>query len=182
MFSAQSLKLFAFSIECLEELGCLVESYGMNVCQPTPAKALKEIASQIGDRDTTVRNAALNTIVTVYNVHGEQVFKLIGNVSLSCSLVCEVSCLSGSLWIPVLIDSSFLQLSEKDMSMLEERIKRAGKKQAAAAPAKQVEEKPQRAQSANASLLKKAPPEDMSSKLKYVHLWTWYYFQSVIIW
>nr|NP_001082051.1 cytoskeleton associated protein 5 [Xenopus laevis]AAG34914.1 microtubule associated protein XMAP215 isoform M [Xenopus laevis] len=121
--------------ECLEELGCLVESYGMNVCQPTPAKALKEIAIHIGDRDTTVRNAALNTIVTVYNVHGEQVFKLIGN------------------------------LSEKDMSMLEERIKRAGKKQAAAAPAKQVEEKPQRVQSANASILRKAPPEDMSSKL-----------------
>nr|DBA17482.1 TPA: hypothetical protein GDO54_002918 [Pyxicephalus adspersus] len=125
--------------ECLEELGCLVESYGMNVCQPTPAKALKEIASQIGDRDTTVRNAALNTIVTVYNVHGEQVFKLIGN------------------------------LSEKDMSMLEERIKRAGKKQAVAAPAKQVEEKPQRVQSANASMLKKAPPEDMSSKLKIMY-------------
>ncbi|XP_068116838.1 cytoskeleton-associated protein 5 isoform X2 [Hyperolius riggenbachi] len=121
--------------ECLEELGCLVESYGMNVCQPTPAKALKEIASQIGDRDTTVRNAALNTIVAVYNVHGEQVFKLIGN------------------------------LSEKDMSMLEERIKRAGKKQAAPPPAKQVEEKPQRVQNANASMVRKAPPEDMSSKL-----------------
>lgn len=69
------------SIECLEELGCLVESYGMNVCQPTPGKALKEMAIHIGDRDNTVRNAALNTIVTVYNVHGEQVFKLIGNVS-----------------------------------------------------------------------------------------------------
>ncbi|XP_069821985.1 cytoskeleton-associated protein 5 isoform X3 [Dendropsophus ebraccatus] len=121
--------------ECLEELGCLVESYGVNVCQPTPAKALKEIAVHIGDRDTTVRNAALNTIVAVYNVHGEQVFKLIGN------------------------------LSEKDLSMLEERIKRAGKKQTAAAPAKPPEEKPQRAQSANASLLRKAPPEDMSSKL-----------------
>lgn len=53
----------------------------MNVCQPTPGKALKEIAIHIGDRDNTVRNAALNTIVTVYNVHGDQVFKLIGNVS-----------------------------------------------------------------------------------------------------
>ncbi|KAM8940030.1 cytoskeleton-associated protein 5 isoform 2-T2 [Pelodytes ibericus] len=121
--------------ECLEELGCLVESYGMNVCQPTPAKALKEIAVHIGDRDNTVRNAALNTIVAVYNVHGEQVFKLIGN------------------------------LSEKDLSMLEERIKRAGKKAAAAAPAKPVEEKPQRMQSANSSLVRKAPPEDISSKL-----------------
>uniref|UniRef100_A0A8C5MTL3 Cytoskeleton associated protein 5 n=1 Tax=Leptobrachium leishanense TaxID=445787 RepID=A0A8C5MTL3_9ANUR len=123
--------------ECLEELGCLVESYGMNVCQPSAAKALKEIAVHIGDRDTSVRNAALNTIVAVYNVHGEQVFKLIGN------------------------------LSEKDMSMLEERIKRAGKK-TAAPPAKQVEEKP-RVQSANTSLLRKPPAEDMSSKLKIMY-------------
>uniref|UniRef100_A0A8C3HP73 Cytoskeleton associated protein 5 n=1 Tax=Chrysemys picta bellii TaxID=8478 RepID=A0A8C3HP73_CHRPI len=122
--------------ECLEELGCLVESYGMNVCQPTPGKALKEMAIHIGDRDNTVRNAALNTIVTVYNVHGDQVFKLIGN------------------------------LSEKDMSMLEERIKRAAKRPAAA-PARQAEEKPQRAPStnANASVLRKGPAEDMSSKL-----------------
>lgn len=80
MFSLCSFNLF-FPIECLEELGCLVESYGMNVCQPTPGKALKEMAVHIGDRDNTVRNAALNTIVTVYNVHGDQVFKLIGNVS-----------------------------------------------------------------------------------------------------
>ncbi|XP_040836133.1 cytoskeleton-associated protein 5 isoform X2 [Ochotona curzoniae] len=122
--------------ECLEELGCLVESYGMNVCQPTPGKALKEIAIHIGDRDNAVRNAALNTIVTVYNVHGEQVFKLIGN------------------------------LSEKDMSMLEERIKRSAKRPSAA-PMKQVEEKAQRTQSVNSSanMLRKGPPEDMSSKL-----------------
>uniref|UniRef100_A0A2K6FDL7 Cytoskeleton-associated protein 5 n=1 Tax=Propithecus coquereli TaxID=379532 RepID=A0A2K6FDL7_PROCO len=122
--------------ECLEELGCLVESYGMNVCQPTPGKALKEIAIHIGDRDNAVRNAALNTIVTVYNVHGDQVFKLIGN------------------------------LSEKDMSMLEERIKRSAKRPSAA-PIKQVEEKPQRTQSisSNANMLRKGPAEDMSSKL-----------------
>ncbi|NWH70604.1 CKAP5 protein, partial [Piaya cayana] len=122
--------------ECLEELGCLVESYGMNVCQPTPGKALKEMATHIGDRDNTVRNAALNTIVTVYNVHGDQVFKLIGN------------------------------LSEKDMSMLEERIKRSAKRPSAA-PLRQAEEKPQRTQNvgANATMLRKGPAEDMSSKL-----------------
>ncbi|XP_012885417.1 PREDICTED: cytoskeleton-associated protein 5 [Dipodomys ordii] len=122
--------------ECLEELGCLVESYGMNVCQPTPGKALKEIAIHIGDRDNAVRNAALNTIVTVYNVHGDQVFKLIGN------------------------------LSEKDMSMLEERIKRSAKRPSTA-PMKQVEEKPQRIQgiNSNANMLRKGPAEDMSSKL-----------------
>lgn len=59
----------------------------MSVCQPTPAKALKEIAVHIGDRDTSVRNAALNTIVVVYNVCGEQVYKLVGNVSPSFPLV-----------------------------------------------------------------------------------------------
>ncbi|NXM82451.1 CKAP5 protein, partial [Oenanthe oenanthe] len=122
--------------ECLEELGCLVESYGMNVCQPTPGKALKEMATHIGDRDNTVRNAALNTIVTVYNVHGDQVFKLIGN------------------------------LSEKDMSMLEERIKRSAKRPSSA-PVRQAEEKPQRIQSisANTSMMRKGQAEDMSSKL-----------------
>ncbi|XP_041493528.1 cytoskeleton-associated protein 5 isoform X1 [Microtus oregoni] len=126
--------------ECLEELGCLVESYGMNVCQPTPGKALKEIAIHIGDRDNAVRNAALNTIVTVYNVHGDQVFKLIGN------------------------------LSEKDMSMLEERIKRSAKR-LSAVPVKQAEEKPQRTQNinSNANMLRKGPAEDMSSKLKIMY-------------
>ncbi|XP_038156575.1 cytoskeleton-associated protein 5 isoform X2 [Cyprinodon tularosa] len=118
--------------ECLEELGCLIEGYGMNVCQPTPAKCLKEIAVHIGDRDTSVRNAALNTVVAVYNVCGDQVYKLIGN------------------------------LSEKDMSMLEERIKRSAKK-TAAAPAKQsAPEKTQREHptNPNATFLRKPTQED----------------------
>ncbi|XP_047200652.1 cytoskeleton-associated protein 5 isoform X2 [Girardinichthys multiradiatus] len=118
--------------ECLEELGCLIEGYGMNVCQPTPAKCLKEIAVHIGDRDTSVRNAALNTVVAVYNVCGEQVYKLIGN------------------------------LSEKDMSMLEERIKRSAKK-TPAAPAKQsAPEKTQREHptNPNATFLRKPVQED----------------------
>lgn len=53
--------------------------------------------------------------------------------------------------------------------MLEERIKRSAKRPAAA-PVKQVEEKPQRTQSisSNANMLRKGPAEDMSSKLKYV--------------
>ncbi|XP_028842813.1 cytoskeleton-associated protein 5 isoform X3 [Denticeps clupeoides] len=122
--------------ECLEELGCLIENYGMNVCQPTPAKALKDIAVHIGDRDTTVRNAALNTVVVAYNVCGDQVFKLIGN------------------------------LSEKDMSMLEERIKRSAKK-APPAPAKQVE-RAQREVPAhpNATFARKTAQEEMPNKLK----------------
>ncbi|XP_070686907.1 cytoskeleton-associated protein 5 [Pempheris klunzingeri] len=118
--------------ECLEELGCLIEGYGMNVCQPTPAKSLKEIAIHIGDRDTSVRNAALNTVVAVYNVCGDQVYKLIGN------------------------------LSEKDMSMLEERIKRSAKK-TPVAPAKQsATERSQREHptNPNATFLRKPAQED----------------------
>ncbi|TNN43790.1 Cytoskeleton-associated protein 5 [Liparis tanakae] len=121
--------------ECLEELGCLIEGYGMNVCQPTQGKSLKEIAVHIGDRDTSVRNAALNTVVAVYNVCGEQVYKLIGN------------------------------LSEKDMSMLEERIKRSAKKTttAAAPPAKpSATERSQREHptNPNATIVRKPAQED----------------------
>ncbi|KAM9816605.1 cytoskeleton-associated protein 5 isoform 1-T2 [Syngnathus typhle] len=127
--------------ECLEELGCLIEGYGMNVCQPTPAKCLKEIAVHIGDRDTSVRNAALNTVVAVYNVCGDQVYKLIGN------------------------------LSEKDMSMLEERIKRSSAKRTAAAPAKQsVNERSPKDHAANpnGTLIRKSAQED-PNKLKIMY-------------
>ncbi|XP_048112966.1 cytoskeleton-associated protein 5 isoform X1 [Alosa alosa] len=127
--------------ECLEELGCLIEGFGMNVCQPTPAKCLKDIAVHIGDRDTTVRNAALNTVVVVYNVCGDQVFKLIGN------------------------------LSEKDLSMLEERIKRSAKK-TPPAPAKPAE-RAQREHPTNpsATFMRKpaAAQEDMPNKLKIMY-------------
>lgn len=83
--------------ECLEQLGWLIESYGISVCQPTPAAALKEIARQISDRDNSVRNAALNCVVAAYFLEGDKVLKMVG------------------------------QISDKDMSLLEERIKRAAK-------------------------------------------------------
>lgn len=79
----------------IEELGQMIELYGL---QPfNPAVSLKEIAKQIGDRDTGVRNAALNTITVAYQIQGEQVYKFVG------------------------------KLNEKDQSMLEERIKRSSK-------------------------------------------------------
>lgn len=83
--------------ECLDELGYLIETYGMTACQPTPQVALKEIARNISDRDNSVRNAALNCVVQAYFLVDERIYKLIG------------------------------QLSEKDLSMLDERIKRAKK-------------------------------------------------------
>ena len=74
--------LFLFFIECLEELGNLIELYGLNVCQPSPPKALKEVAGQIADRDNNVRSAALNTLVQVYGIVGDDVYKYVGNVSI----------------------------------------------------------------------------------------------------
>lgn len=83
--------------ECLDELGYLIETYGMGACQPSAQIALKEIARHIADRDNSVRSAALNCVVQAYFIVDEKVYKLIG------------------------------QLSDKDLSMLDERIKRAKK-------------------------------------------------------
>ncbi|CAB4053900.1 CKAP5 [Lepeophtheirus salmonis] len=83
--------------ECLDELAHLIKGYGISVLQPSPSNNLKEVAKQISDRDTSVRNAAMNTIAEAYFQEGEKMYKMIGN------------------------------LPEKDMTMLEERIKRASK-------------------------------------------------------
>ena len=64
--------------ECLEELGHLIESIGI---QPfNPQVTLKEMAKQIGDRDNSVRNAALNSITIAYQIAGEVVYKYVGKV------------------------------------------------------------------------------------------------------
>lgn len=56
--------------------------YGINVCQPSPAQALKLIATHIGTRDNSVRSAALNTVVAAYAILGESVYKYVGQVSI----------------------------------------------------------------------------------------------------
>lgn len=83
--------------ECLEELGFIFEVLGLPISEPTPAVLLKEVARHISDRDNAVRNAALNCVVQAYFREEERVFKYIG------------------------------QLSDKDKSLLEERIKRASR-------------------------------------------------------
>ena len=88
--------------ECLLESGYLIQTVGMSVCQYGPAKALKAIAAQIADRDNGVRSAALDCVVEVYNHLGEDVYKLIGAIG------------------------------DKNTSLVQERIKRHGKKQGAA--------------------------------------------------
>ncbi|CAG0920050.1 unnamed protein product [Notodromas monacha] len=86
-----------FFVECLEEMSLMIGDHSLRVCGATPAVALKEIAKQIADRDNSVRNAALNAVVQAYFQAGEKIYRMVG------------------------------ALAEKDMSMLEERIKRAQK-------------------------------------------------------
>lgn len=54
---------------------------GINVCLPSPAACLKEVAKQISDRDNAVRNAALNCVVQAYYIVGDKVYKMVGQVS-----------------------------------------------------------------------------------------------------
>ncbi len=52
--------------ECMDEIGGMIRDYGLNVLQPNASANLKEMAKQIAERDTTVRNAALNAITEAY--------------------------------------------------------------------------------------------------------------------
>ena len=78
-------------LECLDELGSLIQVFGMNVCQPTPQKAIAAIAGQIGDRDNGVRNAALNAVVEAYFLVGEK----------TCYKYCSQVRGEMEAWIPV---------------------------------------------------------------------------------
>ncbi|CAK1542570.1 unnamed protein product [Leptosia nina] len=88
--------------ECLECINHLLETYGSTVMSGGGGgAALREMARLIGDRDNAVRSAALNCVATAYFLDGEKIYKTIG------------------------------QISDKDLSLLEERIKRAGKTRSA---------------------------------------------------
>ncbi|RVE53041.1 hypothetical protein evm_002339 [Chilo suppressalis] len=89
--------------ECLECIGHLLETYGSTVMSGSGGASLKELARHIGDRDNAVRSAALNAVASTYFLEGEKVYKMIG------------------------------QISDKDLSLLEERIKRASKSRSAEA-------------------------------------------------
>ncbi|XP_061308171.1 cytoskeleton-associated protein 5-like [Pezoporus flaviventris] len=65
---------------CLVEMGYLLETYGLDVCEPSPRKALKTIAVFLGDQHIAVHKAALNIMVTACKTHGEALFKMIGDL------------------------------------------------------------------------------------------------------
>ncbi|XP_050682742.1 protein mini spindles [Leptidea sinapis] len=92
--------------ECLDCINHLMETHGSAVMAGggvSSGAALKELARHIGDRDNAVRSAALNCLASAYFLDGEKIYRSIG------------------------------QLSDKDLSLLEERIKRAGKTRSAEA-------------------------------------------------
>jgi len=74
--------MFSILLECLEHLATMIEDYGTSICQPSVAAACKEIAKSIGDRDNSVRTAALNCFVAAFFLHGEALFKFVGNVRI----------------------------------------------------------------------------------------------------
>lgn len=64
----------------MEHLELMINNFGTSVCQPNITVVCKEISKSIGDRDNSVRTAALNWFVAVFFMHGDDVFNLIGNV------------------------------------------------------------------------------------------------------
>lgn len=73
---------FCVLIECLEHLTSMIKDYGTSICQPNVSSAFKEIVKSVGDRDKSVRTAALNCFVAAFFIHGEALFKLVGNVRI----------------------------------------------------------------------------------------------------
>jgi len=77
--------MFRCCVECLEEIGYLIDTYGIAIVQPGLQVGLKQIVAQIADQDNKVRNAALNTTVTVYQLLGDNLYKHVGTVSTHTS-------------------------------------------------------------------------------------------------
>eukprot|EP00898_Chlorokybus_atmophyticus_P007131 jgi/Chlat1/7419/Chrsp6S09189 len=65
-------------VECCEELGWMMERHGIEVC---PSKTLPLVLGIVSERDTTLRNSALNTLAVVYKLAGDDVWKMLGKLS-----------------------------------------------------------------------------------------------------
>jgi cytoskeleton-associated protein 5 len=79
-------------VECLDELSSLVQRNGQGVF--VASKCVPQIAHQVGDRDASVRNSALNLICQMHNVLEDD------------------------------LSQYFSKLSEKEKDLINERIKR----------------------------------------------------------
>lgn len=64
-------------VECIEEVGCLIKDYGIELAQP---KDVKFIAKQINSADNNVRAASVNTLAEVFKEFGEKTWEMIGDM------------------------------------------------------------------------------------------------------
>lgn len=60
----------------------IINDKGTSFFRPSVAIACREIAKSIGDRDISVRMAALNCFVTAFPTLGDDLFKFISNVRI----------------------------------------------------------------------------------------------------
>lgn len=66
--------------ELLEILSYMISTYNIEVCSPNVVSALKEISRHISDKDMSVRNGALNCMVAVYYLVGDNLYKYVGTL------------------------------------------------------------------------------------------------------
>ncbi|KAL3680081.1 hypothetical protein R1sor_023037 [Riccia sorocarpa] len=66
-------------IECVEQLGYLMERFGVEV--GGSGKGLQAIVVVLNERDGELRKAALNTLAVAYQILGEDVWRHVGRVS-----------------------------------------------------------------------------------------------------
>ena len=60
--------------ECLKFLCGMISRAGMDILGPPKQQSLKEIAAHISDKDQTVRSAAMNCLVEVHKLIGDDVY------------------------------------------------------------------------------------------------------------
>jgi len=68
--------------EGMDEMANLIQRHGMNVI-PSPQRVFPLIAKQMGERDATVRNSAINVVLQAYLIVGDLdlLYKYLGPMS-----------------------------------------------------------------------------------------------------
>ena len=64
-------------VECLDELAELVKEYGVEICNP---KDIKAIVKYAGSTDKIVRNEAVQLILEIYKLKGDQIWTMVGDM------------------------------------------------------------------------------------------------------
>ena len=74
---------------------------------------MKEIGGQIGDRDNSVRSAALNTLVQIYLLIGDDIYKYVGKVSTFVTFWLPQASFNCYCWSMFCLEDVFILLAWK---------------------------------------------------------------------